>query len=343
MNKELNIHINGVLFVNETKNNKLDNEETKKKIYIYNNFFFNLNDNYNEYICRIKNFHMFSSCTEIASYNSNLTNDCLTSKNSTNYFYNVLVPFDNSYMNVKITDALQGSIIDYSKNLNNGSSFYLPYYVKEPITCMYKDEKNNTVANYIILKKNEKKILGCDFSDNSESFLSYHFDLQNFKEEILICNIHAKQYDFIGFFCSSKKNSTDYKISPYSCFNYVYDEKMNIQNIDDIIKPINFIPTNQNTNIKNPRYVKISSDKEKKFSCVCTYSNENAIKNGIMIINLSTEETENETLLSKKIYFKENILLTEEPESDDYSSDLFSLNNFEITLPFFIFFLFFIF
>ncbi|ANQ06303.1 Transmission-blocking target antigen s230 [Plasmodium coatneyi] len=179
------------------------------------------------------------------------------------------------------------------------------------------EDGTNRVIGYasIFVKKNNNKILGCDFIDPSDvtnqqvhsatskadegtgvttpyGNNSFEFEIELVEGKNIYCNIEAIENDVVGFSCPH-----NFLTSPENCFESVQiegvDKELETHKLESLLKGVHILKNKIYDVNYTPSYIILPKKIPKSMKIFCTCNSVKLIKTGIIQINIIGDDLNN--------------------------------------------------
>ncbi|CRG95392.1 transmission-blocking target antigen s230 paralog, putative [Plasmodium gallinaceum] len=171
-----------------------------------------------------------------------------------------------------------------------------------------KDGTGKIGSASVFIKKNDNKILGCDFIDmsyeadsdsshiNGESRRnkknSFEFEIELVEGKNVYCNIEAIENDIVGFSCPH-----NFVTSPQNCFETVQkeglDKELEIHKLEQLVKGVKILNNEIYKYNFTPSYIILPKRIKKSLKIFCTCNSIKQIKTGIIQLNIIGDDLNN--------------------------------------------------
>ncbi|CRG98787.1 6-cysteine protein, putative [Plasmodium relictum] len=300
---------------------------------------------------------------------------------SQNYLYNIAyssnLGLNENTMLKGLSNTLYGTLLI---NKSHNTSFFekgeleiiiSPYADSSKainFSCenVQKDGTGKIGSASIFIKKNDNKILGCDFIDvsneSNDSFYhessesrrnknnSFEFEIELVEGKSIYCNIEAIENDIVGFSCPY-----NFITSPQNCFETVQkeglDKELEIHKLEQLVKGVRILNNEIYKYNFTPSYIILPKKIKKSLTIFCTCNSVKQIKTGIIQLNIigddlnnwfKKEITHNIYAFEKKDYFydfssgplnisSENVLSLSPSILSSYDSSSINKDHYEET------------
>ncbi|KJP86534.1 hypothetical protein AK88_03825 [Plasmodium fragile] len=243
-------------------------------------------------------------------YTSSLGNDSISLvKGLNSLLFGTIIVNKTNEQNVSFFEKGELELIispyaDSSKNFN--------------FSCEHIGENGtNRVIGYasIFVKKNNNKILGCDFIDpsdvsnqvhhsstsdtketsgvnNTYKNNSFEFEIELVEGKNIYCNIEAIENDVVGFSCPH-----NFLTAPENCFESVQiegvDKELETHKLEKLLKGVHILKNKIYDVNYTPSYIILPKKIPKSMKIFCTCNSVKRIKTGIIQINIIGDDLNN--------------------------------------------------